>query len=178
MQLPALMLTLSAILGGAAVMSVAWRTYHTGYAHPQASPASPASGRMSLLAIAFLAFVLVGANTMLLIAGPQEIIHAGALRFIDREAYAAAVIEGVRTPLAGPLDPNTSETGPGSFVGPAAALVLVLLSIQAKRLRETRLGGLLAFAASARRVHTGDVRDYVTWALLGLGAIGVTIAAA
>jgi len=175
LRLPVLILTLSAILSGAAVLGVAWRTYPTGYAQPQFSPAN---GWLSLLAIAFLALVLIGANTLLLIAGPQEIVHAGASRFIDREAYGAAVIEAVRTPLATPLAPGSTETGFGSFVGPAAALALVVASIGAKRLRDTRLGGLLAFAASARRIHTDDVRDYVTWAMLGISAIGVTVAVA
>jgi multicomponent Na+:H+ antiporter subunit D len=175
LRLPVLILTLSAILGGAAVLSVAWRTYPTGYAQPQFSPAN---GWLSLLAIALLALVLIGANTLLLFAGPQEIVHAGALRFVDREAYAAAVIEGVRTPLATPLDPGSTVTGPGSFIGPAAAIALVVVSIGARRLRDSRLGGLLAFAASARRIHTGDVRDYVAWAMLGIGAIGLTVAAA
>jgi multicomponent Na+:H+ antiporter subunit D len=175
LSVPVSMLTLTSIVSGAALISVTWRTFHTGYAQPQFSPAN---GWLSLLAIALLAFVLIGANTMLLFGGPEEIVHAGALRFIEREAYAAAVIEGVRTPFATPLAPGSRETGPGSFIGPAAALALVLASIGARRLRETRLGGLLAFAASARRVHTGDVRDYVAWAMLGIGAIGVTVAVA
>jgi multicomponent Na+:H+ antiporter subunit D len=175
LSVAASMLTLTSIVSGAALISVTWRTYRAGYAQPQFSPAN---GWVSLLAIAFLAFVLIGANNMLLVAEPQEMLHAGALRFIDREAYASAVIEGVRTPLASPLDPGSTATGPASFIAPAAAIILVLLAIGAKRLRETRLGGLLAFAASARRIHTGDVRDYVAWAMLGIGAIGATVAAA
>jgi hypothetical protein len=157
------------------LIGVAWRTLHTGYALPQAS-STP--GPLPLLAIALLASLLIFANTLLPLAEPQQIIHAGALRFIDAQAYAAAVIEGVRTPLSTPLDPGSTASGPTSFIGPAAALVLVLLTIGARRLRETRLGGVLAFAASARRIHTGDVRDYVTWAMLGISAIGVTVAVA
>lgn len=174
LRLPVTILTLSAIVSGAALIGVAWRTLHTGYALPQAR-STP--GPLPLLAIALLASLLIAANTLLPLAEPQEIIHVGALRFIDAQAYAAAVIEGVQSPLA-PLDPGSSETGPTSLIGPAGALMLVLLKIGAKRLRDTRLGGVLAFAASARRIHTGDVRDYVTWALLGIGAIGVTVAVA
>jgi len=174
LRLAVTILTLSAIVSGAALIGVTWRTLHTGYALPQAR-STP--GPLPLLAIALLASLLIGANTLLPLAEPQEIIHAGALRFIDAKAYAASVIEGVQSPLA-PLDPGSSETGPTSFIGPAAALVLVLLTNGAKRLRDTRLGGLLAFAASVRRIHTGDVRDYVTWAMLGISAIGVTVAVA
>jgi len=175
LHLPAPILTLTSIASGAALLGVVWRTFLTGYAQPQFSPAN---GWLSLLAIAFLAFVLIGANMLLPLLGPHEIVHAGAWRFIDREAYAAAVIKGLRTPLATPLDPGATETGPSSLIGPAAALALALASIGVKRLRETRLSGLPAFAASARRIHTGDVRDYVVWAMLGIGAIGATIAAA
>jgi len=111
--------------------------------------------------------------------------QAGAVRLQDQPAYAATVLSGAR--VAHPAAPEPPEetgvttadvvSGLGSAAG---AVVLAGLALYRRRLPLLRRApvpgpGLAGFF---RVVQSGVVNDYVAWAVLGLAALGGTLALA
>jgi multicomponent Na+:H+ antiporter subunit D len=116
-------------------------------------------------------------------AGPA--VQAAAVRLQDQPAYAATVLSGAR--VAHPAAPEPPEetgvttadvvSGLGSAAG---AVVLAGLALYRRRLPLLRRApgpgpGLSGFF---RAVQSGVVNDYVAWAVLGLAALGGTLALA
>ena len=109
--------------------------------------------------------------------------QAGAVRLQDQPAYAATVLSGAR--VAHPAAPEPPEetgvttadvvSGLGSAAG---AVVLAGLALYRRRLPLVRRapGPGSGLSGVFRVVQSGVVNDYVAWAVLGLAAIGGTLA--
>ncbi len=125
----------------------------------------------------------IGVAVVLLAAGlavglvPRLADHAqtAAARFVDRPAYAAAVLDG-RDPRATQPPRPTSDTG--ALYGAAAAVAAVALAAAAlarhrasARLRDA-LRPALRPVALLRAAHSGHVGDYVMWLTVGIAAFG------
>jgi multicomponent Na+:H+ antiporter subunit D len=107
-----------------------------------------------------------------------------AERFTDRVAYAAAVLHGVTLPL--PDAPTVGIDALGIVLGllSAGAAVGIALAVLSPRrhlralvpasLREPTRRGYWAL----RRLHSGQIGDYVTWLSVGAATFGVLLAAA
>ncbi len=100
----------------------------------------------------------------------------GGAGFIERSAYAGAVLEGrpASPPAPGPSGPKW----PGVLYGlgsAAGAVVLALLALFRQRLpRVLHAAGRLGEAAlrPLHALHSGDVADYVTWIVVGVAVLG------
>jgi multicomponent Na+:H+ antiporter subunit D len=128
--------------------------------------------------------LLAGALALGLAPGLAGRVEAAAERFIDRPAYAAAVLQG------------TTEEGPaiahaagGSLAVPAALAVLsallgAALALAALRPRRRPAGPLARAAgrvwaptaAVLRDLHSGNVGDSVAWLVVGLAGFGALLA--
>ena len=134
--------------------------------------------------------VVMVAATILIVAGlalgalPGFVHHVqdAASRFTDRTLYVAAVLD---RPLPVPAPEGQLHIG-------ALEVVLSLLSalgsfaVAAALLRrrrpfsypEGRLNPLGAALLHLRRLHSGQIGDYVAWAVLGFAALGGSVALA
>jgi multicomponent Na+:H+ antiporter subunit D len=107
----------------------------------------------------------------------RQVINA-AERFLDRPAYAVAVLEGeteIRSPAV--QLPASYLAGVGYGLGAAAAAVAIaLLALYSDRLpgalRKPVERGIRPGMQVLRWLHSGHVGDYVTWLILGVAIIG------
>ena len=110
-------------------------------------------------------------------------LHAAA-RFTDRAAYAATVLHGAAFPL--PHAPNVDLEPLAilfALLSVAGAIVIALAVLSPRwRVRDvlpaqTRGPARRGYWA-LRRLHSGQIGDYVTWLSVGAAAFGVLLAAA
>jgi multicomponent Na+:H+ antiporter subunit D len=136
---------------------------------------------MTVPTVALLVFGLaVG-----LVPGLPDAAREAAARFTDRGAYVAAVLGA----------PAPSPPAPAPFDGPhpvdwlyaaitlCGAIGLATLGLTRGRLRDLAGAGPPGRAVRAalhglRRLHTGQVTDYVTWLVAGTVVLGLTWALA
>jgi multicomponent Na+:H+ antiporter subunit D len=116
-----------------------------------------------------------------LVPGLADAAGRAAARFVDRAGYAAAV-------LGGPAPhPNAPSVHPGAInvlYGALASILAIGLAgtaLYRERLRGSLLSGVenatSALLHRLRVLHSGDVRDYVTWLVLGFAVLGGVFAA-
>jgi hypothetical protein len=123
----------------------------------------------------------VGGLVFGLIPGLADSASAAAAGFVDRARYAAAVLGGASHHFTAP---SVSPSGADWAYGALSALLAVGLAGLALY-RERTGGRLLVIAEGAtaavlfrlRRLHTGDVADYVTWLVVGTAVLGGLFAA-
>jgi multicomponent Na+:H+ antiporter subunit D len=116
-----------------------------------------------------------------LVPGLTDAAGRAAASFVDRAGYAASVLGGHAT------HPHAPSVGPGTadVLYGVLATVLALALAGAALYRERLRGGLFSAGESAtaamlhrlRGLHSGDVRDYVTWLVLGSAVLGGVFAA-
>jgi multicomponent Na+:H+ antiporter subunit D len=104
--------------------------------------------------------------------------HAAGELFLDRTAYADAVLRGV--PAEAPAPVPAPEGGLIlALVGVAGAAGLALFALLRKRLPESLCTRVWALArppiTGLRRVHSGLVSDYVAWLVVGTTALGAAL---
>jgi multicomponent Na+:H+ antiporter subunit D len=93
--------------------------------------------------------------------------------FVDRPAYAAAVLRGARPATAGP-ELHGATVGAYLYAGLSLAIAVGFAAVRARGTVQPPAG-----VAALRRLHSGRPGDYVTWTVLGavvlwgLLAIGV-----
>jgi multicomponent Na+:H+ antiporter subunit D len=116
-----------------------------------------------------------------LIPGLANSASAAAAGFVDRAGYAAAVLGGSSHHVSAPsVAPGSADVAYG-VLSVALAAGLAALALY----RERTGGRLLVIAEGAtaavllrlRRLHTGDVADYVTWLVVGTAVLGGLFAA-
>jgi multicomponent Na+:H+ antiporter subunit D len=128
------------------------------------------------------AFGLAGAGLAFgLLPGLPDAAERAAAAFVDRAGYAGAVLGGA-TPHA--EVPSVSIGGGDVAVGAVSALVAIGLAgtaLYRERLRSRALaageGATTALLQHLRALHSGDVRDYVTWLVIGAVVLGGLFAA-
>jgi multicomponent Na+:H+ antiporter subunit D len=127
---------------------------------PSRSPRSGVTTTICTLAIAAGVVVSV-------VPGLGQRAEAGAERFTDRPAYAAAVLDGQTTRPAGSpvaLGPATTET-----LLYAAGGVLLAAGLAAFGLRRHKV---TLPVRALHAVHSGVIGDYVAWMTVGTALIG------
>jgi multicomponent Na+:H+ antiporter subunit D len=106
-----------------------------------------------------------------LVPGLVDAVGAAAAAFVDRDAYAAAVLDGSSRPPA----PVGSLHGPGAtaYLYAAGSLLLAVTVAAAALGREHPLPGPAARAIEAMRaLHDGRPGDYVAWTVGGAALLG------
>jgi multicomponent Na+:H+ antiporter subunit D len=116
-----------------------------------------------------------------LIPGLAHAAERAAAGFVDRAGYAASVLGGTPHHVAAPsVAPDAADVAYG-ILATVLACALAALALY----RERAGGRLLVIAEGAtaalllrlRRLHSGDVSDYVTWLVVGTAVLGGLFAA-
>lgn len=178
---------LSAALTGGAVLRATARIWlGWGPGRPAESPSAeerreePETGRLlrpSPIMLAPATALIALACLSGLLPGLQHHAAVGAVRFEDRGAYVAAVLDGH---LAGP---HASENIPGpdrssvvyaigAIAGTLAFAPIALLLRFPAPLTATARGSAGALIKRLRALHNGLIGDYVTWLTVGVSVFG------
>jgi multicomponent Na+:H+ antiporter subunit D len=108
------------------------------------------------------------------VPGLAHSMHGAAARFVDRPAYAAAVLHGA--PLSNPPVHGTHEPQAGDWlyalVGVLGALAVAGLALFGGELRRRVPERVAATLAAIRGLHSGHPGDYVAWLTFGTAAFG------
>ena len=181
----------AAVLRTAGTVFGGWGEPETGFYSPRVGdeqePETSGRDRTPVTMVVPVVVLMGAALAAGLLARLASAAGNAASLFQDRAYYAATVLgtaptTPTGTPATAPLAmPGSTEIGRSVAVS-AGALLLALLVMYRKRIpirgrRAARrlLGGPLD---ELRRLHSGVVNDYVTWALTGLAAFGAAFAAA
>ena len=136
----------------------------------EASETSGPRGRTAAVMFVPAATLAIAGVTLGFLPQFDVAARRAAVRFTDRPAYAARVLNDVPEPPKG----NAPPAGMRAMHGLAAvslAMLLAALDLFSKRFREA--GAQLAVPMRAlRRLQSGHVGDYVTWVAAGIGAFG------
>lgn len=106
-----------------------------------------------------------------------------AARMLNTPAYAHVVLNGAPVTALTPAGPLAS-TAPtlfhvGTGLAASAGAVLVAFAAWRQRRGPSWLRRVAALASTAmrpaRRLHSGDVRDYVAWLVFGAGILGLVL---
>lgn len=184
--LPLVYLLVSAVTG-AAVLRAALRVFAGAGPQPVESPAgSPETtgggeepeitepSRRIPLPMQAAPVLLLACALVLGLVPTGGLAHAAAL-FTDRPGYLAAVLGGPTGPV--PPAPDTGWTASGAGLGllsAAAACALAACAVWGRRFlpRVARRARLLASAWSPlRRLHSGQIGDYLAWLTAGVAAL-------
>jgi multicomponent Na+:H+ antiporter subunit D len=132
------------------------------------------------LMVAVTAVAIVLGLVASVVPGLQQRVELGAERFVDRGAYAAHVLHGVREPLP-PRPPFDLPSATGSGIAYGFGTLALALAFGALGLWYRRLPGLVLRGlarplkpplVALRLVHSGIVGDYVLWIAVGTAVIG------
>jgi multicomponent Na+:H+ antiporter subunit D len=133
--------------------------------------------RRVVLTAPMLALAIAGLFVLLLPGLPGS-AERSAERFVDRPAYATAVLEGRTPPLEEMASPHRVTFssllyGSGAVVG---AALLATLSLSEPRRGLAELSKRAAPVVDVlRTAHSGHVGDYVAWLTAGTAALGVLL---
>lgn len=183
------------ILVGGAVLRVAGGVFYglgdpptesaemASEASEETSETNLAKGRTPLSMIVPATALLVAALAVGVLPHLGSVMEAAAQRFQDQGAYNAAVLSGahvrhVAAPFAAePAGVAAADllTGAGSAAG---ALLLAFAALFWRRLPVLRRGFEpgTGFSGPIRRLQSGVVNDYITWAALGIACVGGVLA--
>ena len=171
-------LTLASVLAGAAIVLAALRLAFPG---PTPDAPLPPDGRDKTThqAIAGLGAVLMAAGIAAAHPGFLGEVGRAAAHFARTADVAATTLDGAPFPPS-PVVPPPARSGLSDLAPPAAALALAALlawlDLLARPLRRP-VEAVLGLACRLHRLHTGNVGDYVAWAVAGLCAFGLATAA-
>ena len=152
------------------------------------APETAASGSETPLPMLLAPTILLAiAASSGLMPWVTSLAREAAVRFLDTGAYRALVLQGTPIPAGaghaygyawGGIDESSVIL---AMVAVLIALAFAALSLFGHRLpRPLRLiGKLIATLISAiERLHSGDIRDYVTWLAIGAAVLGIAFVAA
>jgi multicomponent Na+:H+ antiporter subunit D len=135
-------------------------------------------------------FVMLACATSLVVAGLAigvvpgvvDTVNDAALQFTDRSLYAAAVLQGSEghAPVAAGPSIGVLEVVLAA-VGAMAAVALAYALLRRRSPFELRIDSPLVWERALvrlRRLHSGQIGDYVTWAIVGFALLGGALAAA
>jgi hypothetical protein len=128
--------------------------------------------------LAVPAVLLLLAALLVLVPDGTLFIERAAVQFTDHSAYAAWVLHHARIALPGvaPTLPSTLDIA-AALAGVAGSFATASISLFGRPLREALPRPIVergrAVLRAPRGLHTGDIRDYVTWWTAGAGTIGV-----
>jgi multicomponent Na+:H+ antiporter subunit D len=131
----------------------------------------PLTMTVPALALAFAGLVIG------LVPGLADAAERAAASFVDRAGYVAAVLgESARHHTAPSVSPDALNVVYGG-VASLLAVALAGAALYRERLLGAGEGATGAALERLRGVHSGDVRDYVTWLILGFAVLGGIFAA-
>ncbi|HWE37909.1 MAG TPA: complex I subunit 5 family protein [Isosphaeraceae bacterium] len=184
-------LVLSSALTGAAVLRATGRIFLGLGPAPSENSSGPKGdeggetahghGHTPMFMLGPAALLVLGSLLTGLVPGLGSRTHSAAVRFQDRDGYAAAVFgkPPAARPAAGPASPQV-PVAPGLVSG-LGAVVLALLLLFEHRLpepsRRVLERPLRRATVPLRHLHSGHVGDYVAWLVLGVAAIGAALTA-
>ena len=181
---------LASALTGGAVLRVTGRIFF-GWGHPEppdeaaleaeeeepeaAQPRGHTPAITVIPAMVLMAFAVV----LGLIPGLVHGAETAAARFVDRPAYAAAVLHGAREAL-GPVAHHGLK--PLDFglaaISTLGAFAVAWAGLASERLEAALPSGPLRRADRAlrglRELHSGKIGDYIAWLTVGLAGLGGT----
>ncbi|MGH7777749.1 MAG: complex I subunit 5 family protein [Candidatus Dormibacterales bacterium] len=177
----------SAVLRTAGTVFAGWGRPESGFyssrVGDEKEPETNSPGRTPVTMVLPVAVLMAAGLAVGLLPGlAQAAAHAAAM-FEDRAYYAGAVLGppvalGTLPPVALPAPADLAR----SLGACAGAVLLALLVMHRRRLPVLLHGPARRVLAEPldglRRLHSGVVNDYVTWALTGLAAFGLAFALA
>ena len=177
-----LLVVVSALTGGALLRVAArvflgWGTARRDVRDDDESGEPPAeeTAERTPAALWLPAVALVAAAIAFgLIPGVGHSMHGAAERFVDRPAYAAAVLHGA--PLAN--RPVQGTHGPSAMdwvyalIGVLGALAVAGVALFGTELRRRVPERVTAVLAGVRGLHSGHPGDYAAWLTFGAAAFG------
>lgn len=188
--IPAVFIVVEILIGAAVLRTAAtvfggWGRAETGFYSPRLGDEVEAeTGRGYRVPATMLvpAVGLLAAGLALgLVPGLAATAERAAVGFRDTGAYTAAVL-GIgpwRAPeLARQTLPGATDLAHGLGSAAGAVLLAVLAAFRHRLPRPVLAGPLAGLLDGLRRVHSGVVNDYVTWALAGFAVFGAAFALA
>jgi multicomponent Na+:H+ antiporter subunit D len=148
---------------------------------PEPGPTAPKTYPTMLAPAAVL---LAAALALGIVPGLAERAQAAAVRFSDRTAYAAAILDGDRGPevaasVASPAAGHLPAAVPLALLTVALAVALAAVPLRRGRGRGRRgaaIRGVLRATLALRRLHSGQVGDSITWLVVGTATLGGLLA--
>jgi multicomponent Na+:H+ antiporter subunit D len=139
--------------------------------------------RTPLVMLACATFLVVGGLLLGVVPGVLDTVHDAAAQFTDRPLYAAAVLRDADVRVA----ETTAAPSIGGVevilaaVGAIAAVALAFVLLRRRSPFEWRIDSPSVWERSLvrlRRLHSGQIGDYVTWAMVGFAFLGGALAVA
>jgi multicomponent Na+:H+ antiporter subunit D len=133
--------------------------------------------RRGVLTAPMLALAIASLFALLLPGLPAS-AERSADRFVDRDAYTAAVLEGRTSSFEATPPPHRVTFssllyGSGSVLG--AALLAALSLIEPRRRLATFTTRAAPVVGVLRTAHSGHVADYVAWLTAGCATLGILL---
>lgn len=183
-------LTAGAVLRAAASIFLGWgRDPDAEDASPtdhEAPETAPSGNRTPLPMLLAPSVLLILAAVLGLIPRLTSAAREAASRFLDAKAYRALVLHGhpmgqfASFAHAKPYIGIDRQSIILAFAAVAIAVIFVVISLFGHKLPSLlQKAGSLAYLplAALERLHSGDIRDYVAWLVLGSAGLGVAFTA-
>jgi multicomponent Na+:H+ antiporter subunit D len=107
------------------------------------------------------------------IPGAVDWLQRAGTEFADHAAYPGWVLHGHGLPLPhAKLDPVSTLEVLSGCVGILLALLTAAIGLFGRPISEALPSALTAIVRSVRGLHSGDIRDYITWWTAGAGTLG------
>jgi multicomponent Na+:H+ antiporter subunit D len=188
----AVVVAASALTGGAVLLAAARifgglgrRPRPDRYTEDEAAePETAGAPRRTPAAMLAPALVLaIAALAVGLVPGIGDAATAAAHSFVDRGAYAAAVLRGHAAPVASiAAPPLRAIDWPLAALTVLGAFAVAAAGVRWGQRRPGWAGGLARRSSAAigvvRDIHSGRIGDYVTWLVAGAAALGGLVALA
>ncbi|HEX2359367.1 MAG TPA: proton-conducting transporter membrane subunit [Solirubrobacterales bacterium] len=179
----ATLLTSAALLRAAGRIFAGWGDTEEIEDEVEESEVPGARGYTPVVMIASAAILIVAGLAFSAIPGILDQVNEAAARFTDRPVYAATVLEN---PVPEGREVESVHVGPRA-VAVGFVTTLGAIAVAAALLRFGKLPFLLTLDSGnvaeralvrLRRLHSGQIGDYVAWAILGFALLGGGMAVA
>lgn len=176
-------LTSAALLRAAGRIFRGWGARETIEAGGEDEDAEALTGRdrTPVVMLACATFLIVAGLALGAVPGATDTVHDAAAQFTDRQLYAATVLHGGQGAAPAHAAPSIGVVEVIlALAGVALALAFTSLLLRRRLPFHLALDSPLIYERALvrlRRLHSGQIGDYVTWAVVGFAILGTALAA-